>query len=586
MSQRGSSFFAELKRRNVLRAGVLYIGAVWALAQGLAQLLPLFGPYDWIVRWFVMAGAIGFPFWLAFAWFYEFTPSGLKRESEIDPSDSLAHHTSRKLNIWIFGVMALAIVLLATNQFVLHKDSGDSATKNDKSIAVLPFVNMSSDKEQDYFSDGLSEELLNQLAQIPQLRVIARTSSFSFKGKEVDVATIARALNVANILEGSVRKSAHVLRITAQLVRTSDSSHLWSQTYDREMSDVFKVQDEISRDVVAALKVKLLPAEQPANLQRTSNSEAYEQVLIGKEARKHGGYDAFHRAVVAFQRAVDLDPTYANAYAGLAQAQGFFADFSPTPAERAAEIKKAFVSADKAIELAPDLAMAYSVRGLLRHRLSWDWKGAQADFKRAVSLDPNDAQTYYYAQGYAQALFFAGHQNEAFAMDRKATTLDPLSPEAWSVLGWHHAFAGQYPEARVALKRSLELSPDGPWAAFLLGYVELKEGNSDRAAAAFRRAPAAFALTGQAMVEHTLGHDAESRQIIAQLKEKYAVGFAYQIAQASAWRGDKDGAFDWFNRAYDQHDAGLYRIRYDPMLANLHGDPRWAALVKKMGFAK
>ncbi len=446
---------------------------------------------------------------------------------------------------------------------------------------MLPFVNMSSDKEQDYFSDGLSEELLNQLAQVPQLRVIARTSSFSFKGKEVDVATIAKALNVANVLEGSVRKSANTLRITAQLVRTADSSHLWSQTYDREMSDVFRVQDEISRDVVAALKVKLLPSEQPMNLQRTTNSEAYEQVLIGKEARKHGGVEAFQRAVVAFQRAVDLDPNYANAYAGLAQAQAFSADFSGTPAERAAEIKKAFANADKAIVLAPDLAAGYWVRGLLRHRLSWDWKGAQADFKQAAALSPNDVETF----NYSQALFFSGHQSEAFAMDRKATTLDPLSPEAWNVLGWHHAFAGQYTEARVALERALELSPDAQWSAFLLGYVELKEGKTDKAADYFRRASAAFSRTGLTMVEYTLGHERESQQLLAELKEKYAVGFAYQIAQASAWRGDKDGAFEWLDHAYDQHDAGLYRLRYDPMLANVHDDPRFAALVKKMGFA-
>ncbi|MDQ3116773.1 MAG: tetratricopeptide repeat protein [Verrucomicrobiota bacterium] len=352
--------------------------------------------------------------------------------------------------------------------------------------------------------------------------------------------------------------------------------------YDREMSDVFKVQDEISRDVVAALKVKLLPSQQPTNLQHTSNTEAYEQVLIGKEARKHGGYEAFQRALIAFQRAVDLDPNYANAYAGLAQAQGFAADFSKTPAERAAEIKKAFANADKAIALAPDLATAYWVRGLLRHRLSWDWKGAQADFKQAAALDPNDVETF----NYSQALFFSGHQSEAFAMDRKATTLDPLSPEAWNVLGWHHAFAGQYAEAKTALQRALELSPDAPWSAFLLGYVALKEGKPDQAAEYFRRAPGAFSLAGLAMVEYTLGHERESQQFLAELKEKYAVGFAYQIAQASAWRGDKDGAFEWFEHAYDQHDAGMYRLRYDPMLESLRDDPRFAALVKKMGFSE
>ena len=442
------NLFAELKRRNVFRAGALYAAGAWLLVQVATQVLPFFHVSEQVVQWIVLAAVIGFPFALLFSWFYEWTRHGLQLESEIPPNDASTRRAGRRLDRWIIAILGLAVVLLLANTFVIHKDSGSTTAKNDQSIAVLPFVNMSSDKEQDYFSDGLSEELLNQLAQIAQLRVIARTSSFAFKGKEVDVATIAKTLNVANVLEGSVRKSANTLRITAQLIRAADSSHLWSETYDREMSDVFKVQDEISREVVAALRVKLLPAQEPSHLQRTTNSEAYEQVLIGKEERKHGGSEAYQRAIAAFQRAVELDPDYANAYAGLARAQAFFADFSATPAERAAEIRIAFANADKAIELAPDLANGYWVRGLLRHRLSWDWKGAQADFEKATALSPNDVEAVYYAQ----ALFFSGRQNEAFAIDRKATTLDPLSSEAWVVLGWHHAFAGQNAEARAALK--------------------------------------------------------------------------------------------------------------------------------------
>jgi TolB-like protein len=236
-----SSFFTEVKRRNVLRAGALYAAGAWLLVQVATQVFPFFHIAEWVVRWIVVAATIGFPFTLVFSWFYEWTPRGFQLESEVPPNDSTTRSTGRKLDRWIIAVLSLAVVLLLANTFILHRDEssvGGKLAGSDKSIAVLPFINMSSDKEQDYFSDGLSEELLNQLAQIPQLRVIARTSSFSFKGKEVDVATIAKALNVANVLEGSVRKSANTLRITAQLVRTSDSSHLWSQTYDREMSDV------------------------------------------------------------------------------------------------------------------------------------------------------------------------------------------------------------------------------------------------------------------------------------------------------------------------------------------------------------
>ena len=271
------SFFAELKRRNVLRAAAFYAASAWLLVQVATQVFPFFHIAEWVVRWIVVAAAIGFPFAILLSWFYEWTPQGLQRESEIAPNESITRQSDKKLDRWIIAILALAVVLLLADKLILPKAANpgsDKAATSDKSIAVLPFLNMSSDKEQDYFSDGLSEELLNQLAQIPQLRVIARTSSFSFKGKEVDVATIAKALNVANVLEGSVRKSANTLRITAQLVRASDSSQLWSQTYDRQMTDVFKVQDEIAGDVVAALKVKLLPTQQLPKTQRTAQSRS------------------------------------------------------------------------------------------------------------------------------------------------------------------------------------------------------------------------------------------------------------------------------------------------------------------------
>src|SRR5262249_41598731 len=229
---------------------------------------------DWGTRWFVIACAIGFPFWIAFAWFFEFTPEGLKRESEIDPADSITARTGRKLDFIIIGVMAVAIVLLLTDRFVLRHgvnlESGIAIAE--KSIAVLPFVNMSSDKEQEYFSDGMSEELLNLLAKIPALHVAARTSSFSFKGKDAPIPQIAKALLVANVLEGSIRKSGDQVRITAQLIRAADGYQLWSETYDRKLDDIFKIQDEISAKVVAQLKVTLLGA---APKSRTTDPNAY-----------------------------------------------------------------------------------------------------------------------------------------------------------------------------------------------------------------------------------------------------------------------------------------------------------------------
>src|SRR3982750_3673358 len=298
------SFLQELKRRNVIRMAGLYLVGAWLLVQVASTLFPAFGVPDWAVRALVIVLALGFLPALVFSWVFELTPDGLKRDAEVPAEHSIAPQTARRMDRIIIAVLALALVYFALDKYVLAPRlerlsaptpapgtgaakgvatvAADSRSNNDNSIAVLPFVDMSQAKDQEYFSDGLSEELLNQLAQVPQLRVIARTSSFSFKDKEIDVATIARTLNVANVLEGSVRKSANTLRITAQLIRASDSSHLWSQTYDRDLTDVFKVQDEIAGKVVAALKVTLLPTQELPKAQRTNNPEAYQQYLQGR----------------------------------------------------------------------------------------------------------------------------------------------------------------------------------------------------------------------------------------------------------------------------------------------------------------
>ncbi len=583
------SFFAELKRRNVVRMAGLYLVGAWLLTQVASTVLPMFGAPEWLPRSIVILLAIAFVPTLIFSWVFELTPQGLKRDEEVAPEQSIAPQTARRMDRVIIAVLLLALGYFAFDKFALTPKRqaafvGRAAPATDvKSIAVLPFVNMSADKEQDYFSDGLSEELLNQLAQVPQLRVIARTSSFSFKGKEVDVATIAKALNVANVLEGSVRKSASTLRITAQLVRASDSSHLWSQTYDREMTDVFKVQDEISHEVVAALKVKLSPTQQLPKTQHTANTEAYEHYLLGMDFSRQDRLQTGPQAAEEFQKAIALDPNYANAYVELAMAQAFAAEVVGSPAERNEGISRALSSVEQAITLAPNLALAYKARGYLRYTRLWDWLGAAADFKQALALDPNNAELL---SSYSQSLFFTGQQKEAIAMARKATLVDPLSLATWHNLGLLLFSSGQDSEARQAWQHALEINPGARWPNYLLGYLDLKERKTGDAVAHFRVTDEAFKLTGTAMVEHTLGHTQKSDEALGILKTKYMAGSAFQVAAIYAWRGEKEQAFGWLDRAYEQHDSGMPRLRYDPTLASLHDDPRFAALVKKMGFSE
>jgi serine/threonine-protein kinase len=453
----------------------------------------------------------------------------------------------------------------------------------DNSIAVLPFVDMSQAKDQEYFSDGLSEELLNQLAQVPQLRVIARTSSFSFKGREVGVAEIARVLGVAHVLEGSVRKSGDTLRITAQLIRASDSSHLWSQTYDRHLTDVFKVQDEISREVVSALKLKLLPEKLPDNTQHTTDPAAYEQFLIGSDLARAGGRASVEAALAAQQRAVAIDPGYANAYAEIGTHEASMADFAPTPALRDAAITRSLAAADKAVALAPQLPDGWVARANTRFRLRWDWDGAQQDLAQALPLDPNRARTLFNS---APILFTLGKREQALALLRKAVAADPLSDTAWLALGRYQHADGDLPGAKQSLERALELNPQQNWANFLLGNLLLQTGDVEGAVAHYQLAPEQFRTAGMAMAEFTRGNDAASRQLLATMEKDYAIGFSFQIAQVYAWRGEKDQAFAWLDRAYAVHDAGLVRLPFDPAMDPLRSDPRYAALVRKMGFPK
>lgn len=604
------SFLAELKRRNVIRMAGLYLVGAWLVTQVAGTVLPMFGAPGWVPRTIVIVLAIGFIPALAFAWIFELTPEGIKRDEDVPQEKSIAPQTAQRMNRMIIAMLMLALVYFGLDKFVLSPrraavvaEAGaesavgraipatataivaeiDAAPVADNSIAVLPFVDMSQARDQEYFSDGLSEELLNQLAQIPQLRVIARTSSFSFKGKTVDVAEIARALKVAHVLEGSVRKSGNTLRITAQLIRTADSSHLWSQTYDRDLTDIFKVQDEISTEVVSALKLKLLPGKQPDNMQRTRNPAAYEQFLIGKDAYRVGGRPSVESALGSMKRAIALDPDYANAYAQLGNLEANMADFAETPEQREATIARALAATDRAIVLAPDLADGYTWRGSLRYRMRFDWKGAQADTARALALAPNDASVL---SNYAAVAFTLGQREQALAALREAVASDPLSDSSWTALGRYLDGSGRTEEAQQAFKRALEINPAQNWSNFLLGNLLLRQGHVDEAISHYQRAPEQFRTTGMAMAEFTRGNEAASRQFLAKMEKEFAIGFAFQIAHIHAWRGDKDLAFAWLERCFPLRDAGLVRLPFDPVLDPLRKDPRFAAIVARMGFPK
>lgn len=504
-----------------------------------------------------------------------------------EPAHSRASSPGRSKLVWVIAAAALvavgwfvferlgprALPLGPPVQAVQTPPTPDNEIP-EKSIAVLPFVNLSPDKDQEYFSDGLAEELIDQLSKIPDLRVPARSSSFYFKGKSEDIATMARRLRVAHLLEGSVRKSGNRLRVTAELIRADNGYHLWSETYDRELKDVFKVQDEIAGAVVAALKLKLAP-EQPL-AHRTGNTEAYNAYLLGRQFMSRGTVDGYQRAVDALQRAVALDPNFASAYALLGIGQSYVADQTGAPEG----YRRAKDWAEKAVALDPQGADGYAARGYVRYSYDWNFAGAQEDFAKALALDPGDSTVQ---RRYSQLLAALGKLPEAIVAGRKSADADPLNSAEWQSLSQTLMGAGDLAGARAANARALEISPDNVFALSDLGMLDLLEGHAPEALRAFEKIDNnAFHLMGVSMAEHTLGHAQQSQQALDKLIATQAMQAAYQIAEVYAWRGEPEQAFAWLERAYRQRDGGLSNILIDPAFARMRRAPRFAALLRKM----
>ncbi len=449
------------------------------------------------------------------------------------------------------------------------------------SIAVLPFADMSPQGDQGYFSDGVAEEILNALAHVQGLRVAGRTSSFYFKGKSVRLADIGRELKVGTLLEGSVRKDGNHLRITAQLVNVADGYHLWSETYDRQLTSVFAVQDDISRAVVRALKIKLLPGQGPASIaQRGTRPEAYDQFLLGRMLYNRGSADGYGRAVEAFEKTLALDSGYAPAWAGLAVALNYAWSFTGTPANYEEHRRRSVEAATRARALDPG-ADGFRARGYVRAVIQHDWTGAEEDMERALALNRGDADTWWRYALFVQAPL--GHLSEAIQSSRRATELDPLSAPCWNALGLAYSDNGQFERGVEALRRAVEVRPDHAFAPFNLTRTLLAQGQVQEALAAARGARNEVPrLAALAIAEHDLGHEREAQRAIEALIAGHAQRDAYWVAQVYGWWGDRDRAMAWLERAFDQRDRRLFEVGYDLSFRKLHGDPAYQALLGKM----
>ncbi len=517
-------------------------------------------------------------------WIDELRRGGLawlldRRRKPASPGAYLARRQRRRL-LALGGVAAaLVLVILGTVQYARRKPGNGASGV--PSILVLPFVNLSGDPDQDYFADGLTEEIQGALAQIPGLRVIGRTTSFALRGRTGDFRELARQLGLTSVLEGSVRRSGSRLRVSAQIVDAREGFQLWSQTFDREAGDVLAVQDEIGRAVASALELKLLPPGRGSGSARPVDPEVYNQYLLARRFLAPSDLDGFVRAAAASEKAISLAPGFAPAWATLAAASAGISDYVEAPDEIESNRKRAISAAARAIELDPRLAEAYATRAQLLAQATWDWEAAGEDFDRAHALAPGDADILR-KEG-AWLLAPQGRLSEAIQLLRRATELDPLSVSAWNSLGLLQVAAGQGDEGELSLRRAAEIDPENDYARQGLGVRQLLSGRPEAALAETNRcSPGLWRLRGAALAEHDLGHVREARTALEELTAQFAFPSPYQIAEVHAWRGDADQAFAWLEKAMVARDPGLLLLAWDPLLARIRGDSRMAAMQRRM----
>jgi TolB-like protein len=574
------SFFAELKRRNVYKVAVAYIVAGWALSQGIAQVLPVFDIPNWVVRVLVLLIVTGFPIALVIAWAFEATPEGIKRTAVADA----ASERSRS-KVWIYVVIVGA--LLSIGLFFLGRYTAGNATPRhseaatetpQKSIAVLPLLNESGDPGDEYFSDGLSEELIAALGQIKDLKVIGRSSSFRFKDRKEEPKTIGEKLGVSTLLEGTVRKQGDKVRIVAELINAADGTELWSRIFDRELKDIFAVQAEIAAAVAESLKVTLLGSDEQSTNSATKSTEAHNAYLQGHFHFQRRNLEDFRKAVSYFEEAIRIDPDYALAYAERSEAWSLIGDLA---GQRVTAWPKAKSDAEKAVAIAPYLAEAHAALGWVRFFVDWKFAEGLSELKRAKELSPANPTANDLL---ARVIVYLGQVDEAERHARHAVELDPLSVTAQGNLGRVLFVAGKLDEADAVARKAAELQPAAAGNHRYQVLVAVERGDGETALREAQLEPnEGYRRFELALAHYVRGDRAAADAALVDLIANGRDRLAYQIAEIYAVRGEKDKAFEWLQISFDNHDTGTLTLLIDPLLRGLRDDPRYKNLLAKLG---
>jgi TolB-like protein/Tfp pilus assembly protein PilF len=586
MSER--NFFAELKRRNVYKVAVAYAVVGWLIAQIATQIFPFLEIPNWIIRAVIVLIAIGFPIALVIAWAFEATPEGIKRTEVADAMPGMAR---QKKHTWIYIVAiggAISVALFLLGRYTAGNKTAAATPKEvlSKSIAVLPFDNLSEEKGNAYFAEGIQDEILTRLAKVADLKVISRTSTQRFKSAPSDLRDIAKQLGVMNILEGSIQKANDQVRVNVQLINAITDAHLWADTYDRKMTDIFAVESDIAKTIADTLQAKLSGSEKTAMSKKpTANPEAYEFYLKGRFFwNKRTGADLL-KAIGYFNQAIAKDPNYALAYSGLADCYLLLSPYGAAAPKDSVPQAKAAVK--KALELDDTLPEAHASSGRIVSGYDFNSQQAIAEFERALQLNPNYATAHHWFA--AGPLLALARFDQSIAEGKRSIELDPLSMINNADFGQDYCFARRYDEAIAQLRKTIEIEPHFYLAHYYLGQALQLKGQLLEAIAEYRKAveldddPFALALLGQAYAR--AGQRDEANKILAQLNQEAKTRYvsAYGVGLVFLGLGDEKRAMDELERAYRENDGGnIYNIKIDPMLDDLRGTPRFEALAEKI----
>ncbi len=582
-----TALYDELKRRNVFRVAAAYLAAAWLIVQLLESLLPTFGFPETAGQPVVVVLLMAFVPVLILAWFFEFTADGLRRQSDLDREPAKLPRSHRAVDTTIIAVLTLAVGYFSLDKFIFDP-ARDAASLEiaveqamsvpvGRSIAVLPFLDLSPDMDHEYFSDGLSEELLNLLAKIPDLHVASRTSSFAFKGTDAQILEVADALMVGHVLEGSVRRSGDKVRITAQLIKAANGFHVWSETYDRDFNDVFEVQDDIAQRVVDALRITLLS---PTPRVRATDPDAYTRFLQARYLHQQFTPDSMESALTLYKQVIAIDPDYVPAWTNTASIYINQAMNNVRPAKEGMALARE--AAQTAIDLDPEYASGYSQLAWIAHVYDGDLKSAALFYERAVDLEPTNAVVLGNAAVLAESL---GRLGLAISLKKYLTEATPTSAISHNNLALAYYYANRLGEAEDSIRTTVVLSPGYMGAQYRLGTILLMREDYETALATYEREKdEEYRLKGHALAHYALGDQAEADAALQTLIDDWGEMYPGEVAHVYAYRGQLDAAFEWLEKRYEKGGPGSWgEQKLDLLLDNLRDDPRWDPFLQKMG---